>query len=137
MNFLKPFGLDDDFRDMIVLDAVILNPDRHLGNFGLIVDNDTFEVKRFAPVFDHNMALIARAMNNSLDEGAEKIKSLGHKLGADFIQAAKFMLTCRTRNILHKLQDFSFTPHSSYNLPKKRLRFLNNLVRNQIKNILS
>lgn len=136
LAFVKSFGMEEDFRDMIVLDAVILNPDRHFGNFGFIVDNDTFHIKRFAPVFDNNMALAARATNSSLEEDAEYTKSLGHKIGADFIQAAKVMLTHRTRNILHQLQDFSFTPHSSYNLPAKRLRFLNSLVQNQIHDIL-
>ncbi len=59
LAFMEQLGFGEEFRDMIVLDAVILNPDRHLGNFGFIVDNETFKVKRFAPVFDHNMALAA------------------------------------------------------------------------------
>ena len=137
LAFLKQFALDENFMDMIVLDAVILNPDRHLGNFGFIVDNDTFRIKRLAPVFDHNMALLPHAMDISMAEDIEYAKSLGHKIGADFIQAAKAMLTPRTKNILHQLQDFSFSPHSSYNLPAKRLRLLNSLVQNQIREILS
>lgn len=137
LSLLEQYGLDDDFRDMIVLDAVILNPDRHFGNFGFIVDNDTFTVKGFAPVFDHNMALLARGMNNTLEDDVNYVKSLGHKIGSDFITVAKNMLTSRTRKKLHELQDFTFTCHKSYNLPKKRLQFLNNLVRSQIREILS
>ena len=137
LAFLRSLGFEEDFRDMIVLDSVILNPDRHLGNFGFIVDNDTFRIKRFAPVFDHNMALAARAMNSSLLDDTEYVKSLGHKLGADFVLAAKIMLTNRTKSILHQMQDFSFYTHTSYNLPHKRLRFLNQLVRLQVKHILS
>lgn len=137
--FLEQFGLSEDFRDMIVLDAVILNPDRHLGNFGFIVDNDTFEIKRFAPVFDHNMALVARGMEQSMEQDTDYVMSLGHKIGSgyDFIDIAKTMLTSRTRGILHLLQDFEFTRHTSYNLPAKRLRYLNKLVQKQIHDILS
>ncbi|MBQ4469894.1 MAG: hypothetical protein II917_07145 [Synergistaceae bacterium] len=137
--FLEQFGLSEEFRDMIVLDAVILNPDRHLGNFGFIVDNDTFHIKSFAPVFDHNMALIARGMNNSMEQDTEYVKSLGHKLGSgyDFVKMAKTMLTARTRSILHQLQDFEFARHKSYNLPAKRLRYLSKLVQRQIHDILS
>ena len=134
LEFMEQLGFGDEFRDMIVLDAVILNPDRHLGNFGFIVDNETFRVKRFAPVFDHNMALAARAMDSG---DVAYAKSLGHKLGADFVGAAKAMLTPRTKNILHQLQGFEFTRHKSYNLPSKRLRLLNSLVREQVKAILS
>ena len=134
LAFMEQKGFGEDFRDMIVLDAVILNPDRHLGNFGFIVDNETFEIKRFAPVFDHNMALAARAMDS---EDVEYAKSLGHKLGADFIAASRTMLTPRTRSILRQLQEFEFMRHKSYNLPAKRLSMLNALVRGQVKAILS
>ena len=136
LSFLDKYGLADDFRDMIVLDAIILNTDRHFGNFGFIVDNDTFKIKSFAPVFDHNMALLARGMNNTLEDDANYVKSLGHKIGSDFITVAKNMLTNQTRKKLHELQDFTFTPHKSYNLPKKRLKFLSNLVRSQSREIL-
>ena len=134
--FLEQFGLEDDFRDMIVLDAVILNPDRHFGNFGFIVDNDTFRIKSFVPVFDHNMALLARGMDGSIEEDMNYVKSLGHKIGSDFVSLAKTMLTTRTRSILHSLQDFSLTRHKSYNLQARRMRFLNTLVSSQIQNIL-
>lgn len=136
--FLEQFGLDEDFRDMIVLDAVILNPDRHLGNFGFIVDNDTFKIKSFAPVFDHNMALISRGMDSSIKQDTDYINSLGHKIGSgyDFVEIAKNMLTSRTRSILRQLQDFEFTRHSSYNLSAKRLRYLNKLVQGQVHDIL-
>lgn len=43
---------------MIVLDALILNTDRHMGNYGFMVDNDTMQIKRMAPMFDHNQALL-------------------------------------------------------------------------------
>ena len=137
LSIMENLGLAEDFRDMIVLDAVILNHDRHLGNFGFIVDNDTFRIKRFAPVFDHNMALLARGLGNALEEEADYIRSLGHKGGADFVAAAKSVITSRTRSILHSLQDFSFVRHKSYNLPAKRLRFLESMIRHQVRSILA
>ena len=85
-------------------------------------------------MFDHNMALAARAMNS---KDVEYAKSLGHKLGADFVTAAKAMLTPRTRSILRQLQGFEFTRHKTYNLPAKRLWLLNSLVQEQVKMILS
>ena len=137
LSFLERYGFDEDFRDMIVLDAVILNPDRHLGNFGFIVDNGTFKVKGFAPVFDHNMALIARGMDKTIEDDIRNAKMLGHKLGMDFVQGAKVMLTRRTKGILRQLQDFEFSRHKSYNLSSKRLKILNNLVHSQMREILS
>ena len=103
------------------------------------MDNDTFQIKRFAPVFDNNMSLIARGMDRTMDEDIEHMKSMGHKIGTgyDFVRTAKAMLTSRTKSILHQLQDFTFTRHRTYNLPARRLRILESLVRGQVREILS
>ena len=50
----------DDFVKMIFLDTIVANPDRHTANFGLLRDINTGKLIGFAPLFDHNMALIAR-----------------------------------------------------------------------------
>ena len=136
LTFMEKLGFAEEFMDMIVLDSVILNPDRHLGNFGFLVDNDTFQIKRFAPVFDNNMSLLARGMEDTLESDVRYVRNLGHKIGGDFVLTAKKMLTSRTRSILHQLQDFTFTRHKSYNLPSRRLRCLDNIVCDQVRNIL-
>ena len=137
LEFLDSLGFAEDFSNMIVLDAIIINTDRHLGNFGFIVDNDTFRVKRFAPVFDHNMALLARAMDASLVNDAQYYEGLGHKIGSGFIPSARALASSRTKDILRSILDFRFTPHRSYNLPQERLSFLEALVRKQASSILS
>lgn len=50
----------EDFVKMIFLDTIVANPDRHTANFGLLRSTETGELLGFAPVFDHNMALISR-----------------------------------------------------------------------------
>ena len=50
----------NDFVRMIFLDTIVANPDRHTANFGLLRDIKTGKLIGFAPLFDHNMALIAR-----------------------------------------------------------------------------
>ena len=49
-----------DYVRMIFLDTIVANPDRHTANFGLLRDTKTGELLGLAPLFDHNMALIAR-----------------------------------------------------------------------------
>lgn len=39
--------------DMLVFDAVILNEDRHFGNYGLLVDSHTNKIIAPAPIFDN------------------------------------------------------------------------------------
>ena len=43
--------------DMLILDALIFNTDRHFGNFGFLVDNKTNQIVAPAPLFDHGNSL--------------------------------------------------------------------------------
>ena len=49
-----------DYIQMIFLDTICANPDRHTNNFGLLRDTETGELIGFAPNYDNNMALISR-----------------------------------------------------------------------------
>ena len=49
-----------DYVRMLFLDTLVMNPDRHTANFGLLRDRKSGNLIRLAPLFDHNMALIAR-----------------------------------------------------------------------------
>lgn len=57
-NF-ESIGLGKAYRDMIMLDALVSNVDRHEYNFGVLKSTATGEVLGFAPYFDHNLALNA------------------------------------------------------------------------------
>lgn len=65
---LCPAAIPDYVR-MIFLDTITANPDRHTGNFGLLRNPDTGELLGLAPVFDHNMALIARGYPKPVKNG--------------------------------------------------------------------
>ena len=47
-----------DFANMVCIDYVLANTDRHLGNFGFLVDKNN-DIISYAPLFDHNQALLA------------------------------------------------------------------------------
>ena len=53
--FAQAMGVEF-YEDMMVFDALIGNSDRHLGNFGMLFDNNTGEVLRPAPLFDHGLS---------------------------------------------------------------------------------
>lgn len=54
-----------DFVKMIFLDTIVANPDGHTANLGLLRSTETGKLLGFAPVFDHNMALISRGYPKS------------------------------------------------------------------------
>lgn len=56
-NNMKELGLDKEYSDILLLDAIICNPDRHEYNFGIIRQSDTGNILTLAPNFDNNLAL--------------------------------------------------------------------------------
>ena len=64
INCCKELGLDDSIRraldNMIIIDYISANIDRHWSNFGIIRDSITLRVKRLAPLYDNGAALFAK-----------------------------------------------------------------------------
>ncbi len=126
-------------NDMLVLDAVIMNTDRHFGNFGFIVDNKTNKIVAPAPLFDHGNALLNFAGQDDF-ENDETLKAYADTLLPcvydDFIGTAKTVLTLKHREGLRKLLEFKFKKNSRYNLPDKRLKMLEKQIRARAKLLL-
>lgn len=125
--------------DMLAVDAIILNEDRHLGNFGFLFDNDTGKIIDNAPLFDHNLSLLCYAMQSDFDNINQYLSVKGHKLDdnmGDFIRLAKAVMTPITRKHLKNIRGFKFIKHRRYNLPDWRLEALNKIVNNQIDRLL-
>ncbi len=143
--FDKPFGVDDmlefsaahgaeeSFREMIVMDAVMANVDRHSGNYGFLVDNATGEVLRMAPLFDHNMACLPLMMER--DDFEEYVNAIGPKIGTDFVQIARAVMTPAIRAKLVELKDFEYTD-PGFDYPKWKLDAANRLKNRQIETLL-
>ena len=132
----RSLGFEDEFRRMVILDAIILNPDRGMDNFGFIFDTKSLQIKQFAPIFDHNRSLLCKATELDLIEPEDYYAFMEHKMGGDFIYVAKKLMTEEIRAILESLLKKDFPRHFAYNLPEKRLEILNDIVRKQIRKCL-
>ena len=125
--------------DMLVLDAIICNTDRHFGNFGFLVDNRTNEIVAPAPLFDHGNSLFNFAGKDDLASDAALTayaQTLMPCVYDDFIGTAKAVLTPEHREGLRRLLNFRFKRHSLYNLPKERLDLLEKQVQKRARELL-
>ena len=126
-------------NDMIVFDAIILNTDRHFGNFGLIVDSHTNEVIAPAPLFDHGNSLLSLATSEALANEKTILKYATAQLPCvydSFIEEARSVMTHEHRNKLRKLLGFEFKQHRSYKLPQERVDLLAKVVNSQVRKLL-
>lgn len=136
LKFYADLGAEDALRRMFVLDALILNTDRHLGNFGLLFDNQTMAIQGAAPVFDHNRSLLFDLDEDQLATPDWYIGKCRPRIGVDFIQTARGMLTDGIRQDLKKLADFQFALHPTIAIPPARLEQLSCIVERQRRVIL-
>lgn len=128
-------GLGVEFEqaldDMLVLDSLISNTDRHFGNFGFLVDNKTNRIVAPAHLFDHGNSLFNYAGSDDLSS-AEALKSYADTLFPcvydDYVGTAKQVLTTKHKEGLRQLLTFHFKKHPRYNLPNERLKLIEKVV---------
>lgn len=127
------------FGDMLLFDAVICNTDRHLGNFGFLIDNATNKIVAPAPLFDHGNSLFNFAGTDcwtsasSLQEYAD---TLLPNVYDDFFGTAKAHMDNESREKVRKLLEFRFKRHSRYNLPPKRLKMIEDQIHKRARMLL-
>ena len=137
-EYLRGIGEDyfDAFCDMMIFDALIYNTDRHLNNFGLMVDNKTNQPYAFAPIFDNGLSLFNFAMADDFADLETYAKSRLSAFDVPFDEIAKEFITSRQKGQLRHLQAFKFTRHNRYNLPATRLKALEQFVQKRIQMLL-
>lgn len=116
------------FVDMIVFDAVILNTDRHFGNFGFMVDNRTNIICAPAPLFDHGLSLLTYAMDDDLQDWETYAKTRVPATYSDFIELAQQLMGHEQREKLRRLINFKFKKHPRYNWKEARFVALSKLI---------
>ena len=132
---------DSRFADIFFFDAVIFNTDRHMGNFGYLVDNDTNEIVGAAPIFDNGYGLFSLALDrkgDSHDEFDDLRKFVNRVAPAlydgwlDFPGGVNAGMCAR----LERLKGFRFMRHKYYNLSAGRLCAIEDFLQKRVSEIL-
>lgn len=137
LNEFSKFGGENNFRRMIVADAVCINQDRHFGNFGFLVNNETFERVAMAPVFDYNLAMFPYAdWYEGFPDMDKWIRERGPQIGIDYYETAKALMTTSIRSDLINLKDLVFEVNTDDKFDKNRLAIVNEFKNIQIDRLL-
>ena len=117
-----------DFQNMILLDALIYNTDRHFGNFGFLIDNKTMIIKGLAPIFDNGASLFSNlnigdfleisSMTGLNNYAKDKLNSF---YGIPFDILVKNICSKDMVNDLKKINNFHLKSYDNYNLSDIRL----------------
>ena len=132
---------DPRFADIFFFDALILNTDRHLGNFGYLVNNDTNEIVGAAPIFDNGYGLFSLAMDrpdgryDEIGDLRKFIRRIGPALYGKWCGFPGGISTEMQARLV-KLKGFRFTRHPTYNLSIRRLAAIEDFLQKRINLIL-
>ena len=132
---------DPRFAEIFLFDAIIFNTDRHMGNFGYMINNDTNEIVGAAPIFDNGYGLFSLAMyrpGQRYDEYHDLRTFIKHVTPALYERWLEFPkeLTTDMLNRIKSLKGFRFKRHKYYNLPVDRLGRIEDFLQNRMSKII-
>ncbi len=128
-------------REMLLLDSVILNYDRHNGNYGFLVNNDNYKIAGVTPIFDQDCSFGQFVSLQSVDSMQEAYDAALQRqprteMGG-YVDQARWALTNELKNNLINMYPFHFKRiGQDRDLEPNRLNFMEYIVNNQIRAIL-
>ena len=136
-RFFEKIGSEDAFRRMLVSDSIIMNEDRHLGNFGVLVNNDSQEILKIAPAFDFNVSLCWNLTKEDFEHFGDSILDKAPKIGHDFIELGQKVMTDDIRSDLKNLRGFRFSFRGDDKFPAWRVQKMEEIIDRQIEGLIS
>lgn len=126
------------YLDMLVFDAIVLNPDRHANNFGFLRDNATGSYLGMAPLFDHNLALFPHDLPSDWPLWG-RAGATTRPAGAyqSFDDLAALVMLERHHEWCRGLLAFSFENDAAHPLDESRLQELTRFIRQRARTLLS
>ena len=135
MKMARCYGWKE-YADLMVYDALILNQDRHLGNFGYLINNNTEEFLRPAPIFDNGFCLLYGAANVDMQNVEAYADTLQGKY-LSFDRQAELFLERRHLAGIRRLLKFKFQKHPKYNIADATLDKMNQVIQYRAKRLLA
>lgn len=137
LRYFASIGCEEQFREMVVTDCICFNKDRHAGNYGVLFDTNTMQIKTMAPVFDLNLSLLCNIPESGLDQVGDALYGCVPKIGTDFTRTGQLMLTDQIRDRVKDLQNFTFSFRGNEDFPETRVRKTEEIVKRQAAAVLS
>lgn len=123
--------------DMLLLDCLTVNTDRHMQNISFLTNNNTGEIIGPAPIYDNNMALLPRYMPE-YDNIYEYSKDLLTAMDTTFDELFQLCLANTNKDLLKsrllyikKYFRFDYVPFNEKRFPESHLRILETFVKHR------
>ena len=139
-RFINDNGFQKDFSNMILIDALTYNGDRHYDNFGVIKDNQTNKYIKLAPIYDNGLGLFSYLSDYTLLNEErfkdEKERATISKWG--FLHSTLLFdnLNDDTLRKLINMKSYKLEKNDNYNLSDERLAILNKCINDRASELI-
>lgn len=136
-DYYRALGSEQQFREMLVVDALCFNIDRHRGNFGVLFDNDTLKPICISPVFDLNLSMLYNFTDEDFANVGMKLYETVPKLGDDFTRIGQIAMNDVIAERVRKIKDLSFSFSGDDVFSQSRIEKMLEIISVQASAILS
>lgn len=134
-RLFQSLGFQSEFEDIMIFDALVYNTDRHLNNYGFLINNDTFEVLGVAPIYDNGNGLLPfYTLDKDIHLYAKEYDYQNFGLGNDDV--IQFCIKTRHTKMLKSLIGFKFDTDPLFDMPAERVDALEKLLQQRIQYII-
>lgn len=133
----EKIGCEQSFRELLTVDSLCFNQDRHSGNYGVLFDNDTMEILGMSPVFDLNLSMLPYVTMSQFEQIGDKLFEYTPKLGNDFTRIGQIAMNDTIRERLKDMTDFSFSFRGDDLFTEDRIKHMEQIICRQATAILS
>lgn len=134
IEYCKEFddGSFENIIDMLFLDCLLVNTDRHFNNISFYVDNVSQDVLKLASIYDNNAALAPRFLEgtDSINEIDSYVSATGESFESLFRLICGYVDDDLFSSYLSVLDNFEFNP--VLDITSERLKFLNDLLKHRV-----
>lgn len=136
IHFAEEHNIAVPLYQMFIFDYLILNSDRHGANFAVMLDADTYQIQRLAPIYDNGYGLLAYyLMGDNLDSYINQYKPALYDSYEDLARYAKTNL--KTSHNVERLINFKFNRDDLMDFPRDRLSLIEDFLRTRVHTFLS
>ncbi len=129
-------GIAEGLAQHLVYDYLSWNTDRHAGNFGVLLDADTFELKGMAPIYDNGCSMLAYW--NGTDDLTKYVTNSTPALYRSFEDGAKIgkRILGKAHNV-QRLIGFKFDREALHGFSEERLCAIEQWLQGRVRWFLS
>jgi hypothetical protein len=136
LDYAKALGQTDYKRvlDMLTLDVLLCNTDRHFGNIGLFFNTDLNQVLRISRIYDNNLSCIPYYTKD--EDLIYYINDIRAKDGSTFKELYKLIRCQYTDSVVERAKNFKFKRIGNERA-NSRIGILNAMLNYQVNSCLS